>query len=354
MNNRAQVNSFLESISGLALRVGLLMLGLSMAYLLYVLFGGKLTAAASKADKALLEQSAGIAKSMLMIGSVAVVFASCIRFFSEETAGLIMTLIGGVLHFLGPAGINALTLETVHKNVLYLSILKEFSTIGLICLVPGCLLLMRDIAMQIARIGSRPAAPQTAEEIVRSGPRQTKLYAKCWDMPSCNERVKRICPAWSKRKSCWQVKAGCLCDQDIIRRALVERDIEQGADVSQGPKVASQPKIILTVEQKKERCRACTIYTEHQRQKFSIASPLAILSVVAIYALIYGRLSEWLYGVLEKTDKFMSFMTYRQGAASSFAAQGHTVTTLAMICLGVVLVSLTLKLLEHLIYKLQI
>lgn len=349
MSNRAQINSILDSISGLALKLGLLMLGLSLAYLLYVLFGGKLTAAASKADKAYLAQTAGIAMSMLMIGSIAVVAACFIRFFSDDSVGLIMTVVGGVLHFMGPAGINALTLETVHKNTLYVSILKEISTIGLICFVPGCLLLLRDIVMQIARIGSRHAAPQTAEE--RARPRQTKLYAKCWDMPSCNERVKRICSPWSRKKSCWQVKAGCLCDQEIIRRALFERDGEQGGDTS--PKGAA-PKIVLTAEQKKDRCRACTIYTEHQRQKFRIASPLVIVTVLALYAAIYGRLSQWLYSVLERTDKFMSFLTYRQGAESSYAVQGHAVTTLAMICIGVVLVSMTLKLLEYLIYELQV
>jgi len=199
MNNRAQINSFLESITALALKLGLVMLGLSMAYLLWVLFGGKLTAAATKADKAYLDQTIGIAKSMLMIGSVAVVLACFIRFLAEETAGLIMTLVGGALHFLAPAGINAVTLETIHKNVLYLSILKQISTVGLICLVPGALLLLRTVVLQFARITSRRPLPADEQE-GRPRPRQTKPYAKCWDMPQCNERVKRICPAWSRKK----------------------------------------------------------------------------------------------------------------------------------------------------------
>lgn len=354
MSNRAQINGLLESVSALALKVGLVMLGLALAFLLYVIFGGKLTAVATKADKAFLEQGVGIAKSLLMIGSIAVVFAACVRFFSEEAIGLVMTVTGGVLHFFGPIGINALTLGDIHKSTLYLSILKEISTVGLICFVPGCLLLVRDIVWQIARIGARQAQPQTADEKGRPRPSQTKVYAKCWDMPMCSERVKNVCPAWSKRKSCWRVKAGCLCDQEVIKRAFVERDRGQGTDLSGGQKAGTQPKLILTAQQKSERCRNCTIYAEHQRQKFRIASPLAIISIVSGYALIYGRLSQVLYGILEKTDKFMSFLTYRQGVEGSFAAQGHAVTTLAMICLGVVLVSMTLKALEYLVYELQV
>lgn len=353
MVNRAQVSNLLDSISTLALKLGLVVLGLATAYLLYVLFGGKLTAAASKADQAYLAQTAGIAKLMLIGGAAAVVGACCIRFFSEETVGLIMTIVGGVLYFLAPMGINALTLETIHKNTLYLSILQQITTVGMICLIPGCLLLMRDVVLQFARIISRQAMPKTADE--KGKPRQANsVYASCWNMPQCNDRVKRVCPAWSKRKSCWRIKAGCLCDQDVIRKALVARDPQQGGDLSDGPKVATQPRIVLTPQQKKERCRVCTIYSEHQRQKFAIASPIAVLAVITVFVLIYGRLSQWLYGVLEKTDKFMSFLTYRQGAESTFAAQGHIVTTLAMVCLGVVLVSMTLKLLEYLIYELQV
>ena len=70
--------------------------------------------------------------------------------------------------------------------------------------------------------------------------------------------------------------------------------------------------------------------------------------------MVYGQISGWLFKILETTDKFMSFLTLKQGTASTFAVQGHTVTTLAMIALGVVLVSMTLRALEYLIYELQV
>lgn len=353
MGNRAQIDSLLESLSELALKVGLLMLALATAYLLYILFGGKLEAA-SKVDKASLEQMVGIAKLVLMLGSVLVVAACCVTFFSDESVGLIMTLIGGVLHFFAPAGINAVTAPAIHSNPVYASILQQFAAVGLVCFIPGCLLLLRAIVMQFARVVSSHALKNANDDKARPPKKQPKFFAHCWNMAQCNEHAKRVCPAFAKRRSCWQVKAGCLCDQDVIRRALVEQDRAKGTDVTQGARTGTLPQTVLSMEQKKERCRACTIYSEHQRLKFRIASPLAMISVIAVYAFFYGRLSEWLYGILMKTDSVMHILTLKQGASSSFAAQGHTVTTLAMICLGVVLVSLTLKLLEYLIYELQV
>ncbi len=353
MGNRAQIDSLLESISELALKVGLLMLGLATAYLLWVLFGGKLTPA-GKVDQAALAHMVGIAKLVLMIGSVLVVAACCVTFFSDESIGLIMTIIGGALHFFAPAGIDAITPAEIHSNPLYPSILKQFSSVGLVCFVPGCLLLLRAIVLQFARVVTSQSLRLASEQNSRPAKKQPKFAANCWNMAQCNEHAKRMCPAWAKRRSCWQIKSGCLCDQDVIRRAAAERDRALGTDTSQGAKTSTMPRNVLTMEQKKERCRACTIYSEHQRMKFRIASPLAMISVIAVYAFYYGRISQWVYDILMKTDSVMKILTLKHGAESSFAAQGHTVTTLAMICLGVVLVSVTLKLLEYLIYELQV
>ena len=114
------------------------------------------------------------------------------------------------------------------------------------------------------------------------------------------------------------------------------------------------PKVVLSAQQKNARCRACTIYIEHQRQKFRIASPIVMGLVALTYLLLYSRLANLLYNALKGMDRFMSFMTYRHGAEASFASQGHIVTTLAMICIGVVLLSFTLRTLEHLIFDLHI
>lgn len=368
-DSRRQISSVLDTVAGIGLKVGAVMVGLALAYLLFVVFGPKLSAMKSMnaEEKDALLQSIGWARVMLRCGSIGLILALCIRYFYEETIGLILALAGAAIYFFSPAAFSSLTLGAFAKNAahggkvdaayaFYHGIVNDIATVGLICMVPGILLLVRDVIVRIAsRFGARHEVPihDVAEGHANKG-QTPKLYEKCWDMALCNERSKRFCSAWGKRRSCWQVQSGCLCDQDTIRQALQDRDRE-GHEAVETPQAAdTRPKIVLSVQQKKARCRACTIYLEHQRQKFRIASPAIMVAVALIYAVLYGRIAGVLYGILERTDRFMSFLTYRHGANASFTSQGHIVTTLAMICIGVVLLSFTLRALEFLIFDLQV
>ena len=356
-NSRRQISSALDNVAGIGLRVGAVMVGLALAYLLYVVFGPKLAAMKSMnaGEKDALLQSIGWARVMLKYGSILLVLAMCIHYFYDETIGLIMTLAGGIVYFFSPSALGSLTLGTLKQSTVYVEIVNDIATVGLICVVPGILLLVRDAIVRVAsRFGARHELPiHNVEEGHAHKGETHKPYEKCWDMACCNERARRFCSAWQKRKPCWQVKSGCICDQDIIRQALLDRDGEpQPGQTAQA--TDTRPKIVLSDQQKNDRCRACTIYSEHQRQKFRIASPVAMALVTLAYVLLYSRLAAVLYTALGNMDRFMSFMTYRHGASASFASQGHIVTTLAMICIGVVLLSFTLRALEFLIFDLQI
>jgi hypothetical protein len=360
-DSRRQISSVLDTVAGIGLKLGAVMVGLSLAYLLYVIFGPKLSAMKSmKADeKDAFLQSVGWARAMLRYGSIGLVLGLCITYFYEETIGLILTLVGGLVYFFSPSAFSSLTLGSLKQNLYFHAIVNDIATVGLICVVPGILLLVRDVIMRVVnRFSSQHDVPAHAvEEETTRKPPTPKPYEKCWDMALCNERAKRFCRAWEKRKSCWQVKSGCLCDQEVIQKALLARDRELAggdSDAQTAQATDTRPKVVLSGEQKKARCRACTIYMEHQRQKFRIASPTAIVLVALVYVLLYSRLAAVVYNVLKNMDRFMSFVTLRHGADASFASQGSIVTTLAMICLGVVLLSFTLRALEYLIFDLQI
>lgn len=351
--SRAQINSLLDSITGLALRLGIVAVTVAFAYLIYVVFGPKLAALKSMkaADKDYLVQSVGWAQAMLKGGAIAIVFSLCVRCFYEETIGLILTLVGSALYLFSPAALNNLTLGAFAKEPIYLGIVNDVVTVGLVCLAPGIFLLVRGLVARVICHFGRHEIPATQTDGDQRRPTKHKLYEMCWNMACCSERVKRFCPAWEKRKPCWQIKAGCMCDEEIIRKSLLDRD---GETQVRQQATAVRPKAVLSAQQKKERCRCCTIYIEHQRQKFRIASPSVMGLVALTYALLYGSLSSVIYKLLENMDRFMSFMTYRQGTEASFASQGHIVTTLAMICLGVVILSFTLRALEYLIFDLQV
>ncbi|NLN76299.1 MAG: hypothetical protein GX139_08310 [Armatimonadetes bacterium] len=359
-DGRRQITGLLDMVANIGLRLGAVATGLALAYLLYVIFGPKLAGIKNlnAEEKYALLQSIGWARTMLRYGSIAFVLGLCIRFFQEETIGLVLTLVGAGLYFLSPSGFSSLTLGSLKQSEHYLGIVNDIATVGLICLVPGVLLLVRDVIMRIIKRFTAPIEPPKSEsesEITRKV-HKPKPYEMCWDMAVCNERSRRFCQPWKKRKPCWQLKSGCLCDQDVIRQALMERDRAMGGDPNAGPKVAdNRPKVVLSAKQKRERCKSCTIWIEHQRQKFRIVTPIGLVAVGAAFAYFYRQLYDVLYKLLGNMDRFMSFLTYRQeGTDASFAAQGHTVTTLAMICIGVVLLSFAFRAIEYMIFELEI
>lgn len=362
-DTRTSINNALDTFAGFGLRVGSVVAGLGLAYVLYVIFGPKLAAMKSMkaADRDTLVQSVGWARAMLTWGGGLLILSACIRFFYEQTIGLILTLLGAALYFLAPSGLASLTMDSFASAAtkgkidpaveLYQNIVHDITLVGLFCLVPGCLLLVRDAIWSIAKRSRAKHLPLTEEEKAREERlrKRRKPYEMCWDMSVCNERVRRFCGAWQKHKPCWQIKSGCLCDENIMKQALLDRDREAGV-TQQSAAVDTRPKIVLTARQKKERCRNCTIFLEHQRQKFRIATPTALVLVGALYAAMYTRLHALLYGFFERMDKFMSFLTYQKGHAESFASHGNTVTTLGMICLGIVLLSFTFRAVEWLIF----
>lgn len=359
-DSRRQINNFLEMVAGLGLKLGAVATGLALAYLLYVVFGPKLAAlkGMNADEKNALLQSIGWAEWMLRYGSIALVFGICVRFFRQETIGLILTLVGAAMYFFSPSGFNSLTLGALKQSEIYQGIVNDIALVGLFCLVPGVLLLVRDVIMGAIKrfTAPRQAPAQESQTEITRKVHKPKPYEMCWDMAVCNERSKRFCEPGKRRKPCWQIKSGCLCDQEVIRKALMDRDREMGGDPDSGVKVAdNRPKAILSSRQKRERCRNCTIWIEHQRQKFRIVTPVGLALVGAGFAYFYHQLYEILYKLLGNMDRFMSFLTYRREAADgSFAAQGHTVTTLALICLGVVLLSFTFRAIEYLVFELEI
>ena len=134
-----------------------------------------------------------------------------------------------------------------------------------------------------------------------------------------------------------------------MRQALLERDKEEG----RGQKAAApdtMPKVIMTAKQKKERCRNCSMYMDHQQQKFKIATPVSLVLVGALYAVLYKQIYNAFYSFFKGMDHFMKFLTYHKGSTESFSAQGNSVTILGMICLGVVVLSVTFRLVEWMIF----
>ena len=108
----------------------------------------------------------------------------------------------------------------------------------------------------------------------------------------------------------------------------------------------------MSAKQKRLRCRRCVIYSEHQRQKYRVLSPLMFPAVAIAFYVFYAQLVRLLGIVYANTDRFVSFVTaHPQQVVGS---EQHVFTVLAIVWLWIVVLSYALRLLEYLIFDLQV
>lgn len=360
---RSLLIGYVESITALGLKVGIPAAILFIAYLLFVIFSKRAVELPkmSADDKKMFIQSVSLAATLLTAASVTVVLSLCIRLFYEELLGQILTIAGGLLFFISPAVLGDLTGGMLKGNPIFQIVASEFSLVGIICLLPGVDLVMRDAVIRIWNgISARKMMITRLwgdEDERKKKFKSPKIYGKCWDMAYCREFVRNVCPAWKQKKPCWRVKAGCYCDEGTILRALTSGGKENSymTGILHSLGLDRQQVSTLTNAQKRARCRRCGIYAEHQRQKYRIMSPMMFPVVGIVFWLFYNQVSSFMWIVLERTDKFMSFLTYGPMAKASFAAsQGKILLVLSMIWLAIMLLSYSLRALEYLIFDLQV
>jgi hypothetical protein len=334
----------------------------AVAYLLWVIFGPRLAHIdkLSAADSDYLIKSAAIACKGLTIASLAIVVSVIIRLYYDEIVGQALSVLGVLLYFGTPDALARFAhVQNARAAGLALSIVNEFCIVGAICAVPGLVLVIRDCILRIWRGISvrRVMESRWGDEKEREKKKKPKLYGNCWDMAYCRDFVKRVCPAFQTKRPCWRIKTGCYCDEHTILMAMASQGEENesykgilhslGLDgQSKKPKVSAKVKRI--------RCRRCGIYAEHQRQKYRLLSPMVFPAVIFALYLFHGQLFGYITTALQKTDQFVSFLSYKSVASATYASDGHMLTNIVIVWLAIILISYTLRTLEYLIFDLQV
>lgn len=175
--------------------------------------------------------------------------------------------------------------------------------------------------------------------------------SRCWEMPYCHEAIRDICPAYTRRRSCWRLKQGCNCDPYLIE-SLLKRGAsatvlpEQGStylrsDLQTGAREAGTTRT--------RECRNCPIFNEHQREKFRLLNPIMIAGTIIGLAAAYP-IMRVLY------TRFIAFLAQlaRRFALSEAVPVGDwiarfdspAVWTFFYIIVGLLLLSYVLKAIE--------
>jgi len=356
---RSRLAGLIESSTRRGLKFSIPSAAIAVAYLLYIVFGPKLPSMArmNGFDRVYLEHTVAMAEIVLRVASLVLVISLALRYMYEALIGQILTIAGGVLYFFGPAIFDRWTVGVFASNQLYIGIVGEFTRVGLTALVPGAILLSRDMgARLVAGIKSGKSLAQLwGDEDARiRRHRRRKLYEHCWDMPFCREFVRDVCPAWRKAKSCWRLKCGCYCDEQTILRAMTSEAMDnkyaQRFMQTLAQEQLNRPSV--SAKQKRARCRRCVIYTEHQKQKYRVLSPMMFPAVAIVFWVFHDQLVRLLGIVYAGTDRFVSFVTMHQQHA--LGGEQHMFTVLAIVWLWIVVLSYALLGLEYLIFDLQV
>jgi len=391
---------------------------LAGGYLLYGLLSGNLGQFAHlpDPDRARILSNIHAASTAMTFGLAIGTVGATIVLWGEEYTGYgvvgATTLIGiGVPYLLGAFAAKA-------DNYALQQAQAAFPHAMPIPLVVGGLLIAYDIAQRLIRVfQDRPVATermtfgQEADaKAVSELPRRTSILGKCWEGPYCRDFIRPRCPIFLSRKACWKVKQGCYCEADIVSSAAEHisgirlemapdalhnfANAPGGAMPDTKTKIAFDPlapdqvhlgtigtigtlgtlertgapvtaalsarrperKVELTAGQKRERCRNCVIYNEHQREKYRVTMPATIVAALAFCAVMNVPLRAFLSTCLRTVDSLVNQASFT-GHDRPLVIVGQvsdSVIWCLFAALALIVVTKALQTLEWAIFKVKV
>jgi hypothetical protein len=334
-------------------------------YLLYGILTGRIGGAAAlpAADRARVISNILFSCKALGISGIVLIISTAIRFYNDEITGYCFLIVGALLEWGTPMLIgSSLYRVSLEAAKLPIFIVSQFKTVGIIALATAVPFVVYDFWLKMR--GIRRALPKTAVVIGKEDdlPR-SRLYIFCWQMPYCRNYLRKFCKAHEQKKSCWRIKSGCYCDEGMILRVMKESKTVKipGFDQRFSEVAGGGGARDLTAAQKRQRCRQCFLYQEHQKQKYRMLSPLAFPITGIIMWLYFKPAQMFLSKALEITDQLAGRISYGSGSEQVIANQwanahstSETVLWLFLACIGLVLVTYILRGLEYCIFDLQV
>ena len=370
----------------------------------------------SHATRVAVLQNIDLATKLMTVGLAVGAVVSALAYFGEDAIGY-MLLGGALLVGLGiPFGFQQFGGPdfAVTKSLALTKVYAGFTSGAFVPGLVGALLIAIDVVGRILKtIRERPTVKVEkmtfgtgAKQENGARPPRTSLLGKCWEGPFCRDFIRPHCPIFLKRQACWQQKSGCYCEEDIVAAAASRINgrslpmasgstgasrfggatvstndynavsdtasagfIAVGAPASadtfagRGVAPAARPTPVyaaprpagLTPGQKRERCRNCVIYNEHQREKYQLLLPIVLVLTIAACGfaamLAHNNMSVVITAIEGLVNKF-SFLP-----GSGKAAIGDSASTVAWVFLGVgtiVVISKTLQFLEWCVFTIKI
>lgn len=342
---------FLSGVARLTMWAGVLATVIGVGFLVYtcMVFSGP---SPGSPEQALANIQ--IFDKFVLAGVLALGVSTTYLFWGEAILSPLQ-LFGAALLFFSPfilttAGIATSTGDA--KTGPVAAALSSISQGGMIMGLIGLVVMAVDVTIRVrtrAQQGWKLDQMRYGKGVKEEADRHNVFLGKCWQLPFCRKFVRERCPIYHSRRTCWRELTGCMCEEEVIRNAMENKAVPKDALMA-ATYIPRNMK--LTVDQKRERCRSCVIYNEHQKHKYKLAMPVTVLGFAGVYLAGHGPLLTGVGGLIVALDKMIGRATYNRagGTIQSPAAFQE----LLLICFLVVLLAYTFKLLEYLFFKLKV
>jgi hypothetical protein len=411
---RSVLGPLFYNITVLAMKVGFAVALLAAAYLIYGLFSGQLSGYATlpHPDRLRILSNISLATQVLTGGLALGSLAAAYVLWGEDFVGYGM-VVGSALVGIGVPQAYALIGGDTESSNAVGKTLGAFPQAMMAPLVIGGVLVARDVVYRLIR-GFQEKPIKHEKMTYGSGAAtetrhiRTSLFAKCWEGPYCREFIRVHCPIYQKRQACWREKRGCYCEETIVSGAaskvnglsldmapdpklnfanppspavaandpLASPGIQLGGigsgggigaggglggGLGGGYNLGAQPqiprKIVLSMAQKRERCRNCVIYNEHQREKYKILMPVVLLATLVLCAVFAEPVRDNIGNILAGVDRLLAQISFNSGggnAATNLWKPSAGVEWVLIGALALMLISKVLQVMEWAIFKIKI
>ena len=352
----------MDRLTTLGLQLGGGAFALASVYLLWGLITGSLADAVAlpQADRLRVLQNVQLACKVLTISGLVGLISAAIRYYLDEITGYALLMGGAAFHWGVPMLVGT-SLQGVSFQAATLPayVVAQYSFVGMVALILAGPLIAIDFSYKMR--GVRRKATRGAAVIVPDDEHpRARFYFFCWQMPYCRDYLRKFCTAYEKKKSCWRLKSGCYCDEEMILRVM-KRSATSKLDGFDQRYALPDTRKKLTGAEKRRRCRECFIYVEHQKLKYRILSPLTLPAAVMIMWMYFTPVKSLLHRALVLTDRFAGRISFGSGTTevmggkwANTASTSNTIEWLFLICLGMVLVTYLIRGLEYFIFDLQV
>ena len=327
---------------------GALALLVGVGFLIFhiVMFSGNVPPQGGIAENA--PNNINLFRKILAGGFVAFVIGSAVLWWGEDWMPIMQIIIAALLS-LAPVYIPSFMSPPINETAAQAIAGLQQGGLPGAALALGVLVL--DVIIRVQgrmRVGVKADQLKYGKGIKEDVDRNNVFMGKCWQLPYCRKFVRERCPIYHARRSCWREKVGCMCEEEVIKGAMENRAIPKNL-LAAAKYIPRNNK--LTEGQKRDRCRQCIIYNEHQKHKYRLMMPLTLIGFIAVYALGRPVFLEATKDLVDRIDALLGVVTYGQ-AGGVKAPDGFQ--ELLLVCLFVVLFAYSLKLLEFLVFKLKV